>query len=173
MNTTNMGEPFPLERLIDESSNEDAKEAFIERSAAFEAGDLVRLMRETAGLTQKQLAQKISTSQSHLSEVERGNGLQGPTFSMLRKVAKACHVTLRIEAPEVVDKVIERMDLTQRQAFATAFRVSQEDVGRALTAARNKALSLLSAAYIEQIVRSPQPAMASTYANWLRNAEHF
>jgi DNA-binding transcriptional regulator YiaG len=173
MDTTNTGEPFPLERLISESSNEDAREAFVERSAAFEAGDLVRLMRETAGLTQKQLAQKISTSQSHLSEVERGNGLQGPTFSMLRKVAKACHVTLRIEAPEVIDKLLERMDSTQRQAIAEAFRVSQEDVGRALTVARNKALSLLSAAYIEQIVRSPQPAMAFKYVAWLRDAERF
>jgi ribosome-binding protein aMBF1 (putative translation factor) len=95
MNTTT-GKPFPLEELIGDAPG-NAREAFVERSAAFEAGDLVRMMREKAGLTQKELAQKISTSQSHLSEVERGNGLQGPTFSLLRKVANACRVTLRIE----------------------------------------------------------------------------
>ena len=83
---TNTGEPFPFEELIREAPK-TARDAFVERSAAFEAGDLVRLMREKAGLTQRELAQRISTSQSHLSEVERGNGLQGPTFSMLRKVA--------------------------------------------------------------------------------------
>jgi hypothetical protein len=52
---TNTGEPFPLEELIREAPN-NAREAFVERSAAFEAGDLVRLMREKAGLTQRQLA---------------------------------------------------------------------------------------------------------------------
>ena len=90
------GEPFPLEELIGKGPSE-AREAFLERSAAFEAGDLVRAMREKRGFSQKVLAQKIATSQSHLSEIERGNGLQGPTFSMLRKIEIA-HQGVRVNA---------------------------------------------------------------------------
>jgi transcriptional regulator with XRE-family HTH domain len=166
------GECFPLENLISEARNDDACEAFVERSAAFEAGDLVRLMRETAGLTQKQLAQKISTSQSHLSEVERGNGLQGPTFSMLRKVANACQMTLRIETPEIIGSSIHDMSPEQRKAFAEGLGVPQEGVGHALIAARDRALATLSMAFIEQIARS-QPHMAYDYAVWLRAAGRF
>ena len=45
------GEPFPLEELIARAPD-SARDTFVERSAAIEAGDLVRAMRDNAGLTQ-------------------------------------------------------------------------------------------------------------------------
>ncbi len=168
------GEPFPLEELIQKASG-SAREAFVERSAAFEAGDLVRMMREIADLTQKDLAQRISTSQSHLSEVERGNGVQGPTFSMLRKVATACGVTLRIEmAPEVNSAKVNNARREIREAIAKGLGVPQDDVdvGQALIAARDKALVALSMTFIEQMLEA-KPDMAYSYAKWLGTAKLF
>jgi transcriptional regulator with XRE-family HTH domain len=172
MSETAAGEPFPLEELIQKASG-SARDAFIERSAAFEAGDLVRMMRETADLTQKDLAHRISTSQSHLSEVERGNGLQGPTFSMLRKVATACGVNLRIEmAPETNSVKVYNARREIRGAIAEGLGVPLDDVGQALIAARDKALVALSMTFIEQILKA-KPDMAYSYAKWLGAAKHF
>src|SRR5271169_6660426 len=141
------GVSFPLEELI-RKAPDSAREAFVERSAAFEAGDLVRTMREKAHLTQKQLAKRISTSQSHLSEVERGNGLQGPTFSMLRKVAQACQINLKIElTPEEVSDRLHDISPEHRQIFAAAAGVPPARASQALIAARDRALSILSMAF--------------------------
>jgi transcriptional regulator with XRE-family HTH domain len=169
----NTGEPFPFEELIREAPR-NAREAFEERSAAFEAGDLVRLMREKAGLTQRELAQRISTSQSHLSEVERGNGLQGPTFSMLRKVAAACQINLKIElAPAEITERLDDISPEHRQIFAAAAAVPLERASQALIAAREKALSILSIAYIDQILKAPQTDAVRQYAQWLFFANRF
>jgi transcriptional regulator with XRE-family HTH domain len=170
---TNTGEPFPLEELIREAPN-NAREAYVERSAAFEAGDLVRLMREKAGLTQRELAQRISTSQSHLSEVERGNGLQGPTFSMLRKVADACQINLKIElAPAEVSDRLHDISPEHRQIFAATAGVPLERASQALIAARDRALNILSMAFIDQILKAPQAEVVRQYAQWLFFARRF
>lgn len=169
----NTGEPFPLEELIREAPK-NAHEAFVERSAAYEAGDLVRLMREKAGLTQRELAQRISTSQSHLSAVERGNGLQGPTFSMLRKVANACQITLKIElAPEEVSDTLNDISPEHRQIFAAAAGVPPERASHALIAARDRALSILSIAFIDQLLKAFQPDVVRQYAQWIFVARRF
>lgn len=170
---TQTGNPFPLEELLEDAPS-SAREAFVERSAAFEAGDLVRLMREGAGLTQKELAQRVSTSQSHLSEVERGNGLQGPTFSMLRKIAHACEVDLRIEPVQTFGLGFDDMTAEQRKAFAEGLGVAEKNVNNALIAARDKALAILGMAYLEQVVKATsQPGWAYQYAKWLRSAGEF
>jgi len=89
------GEPFPIEEIV--SATPEGAEAFRDQSAVLEAAALIRQMREAAGLTQRGLARLVGTSQPHLSELERGTGTQGPTFLMLRKIAKACGTTLRME----------------------------------------------------------------------------
>jgi transcriptional regulator with XRE-family HTH domain len=167
-----MATPFSPEELASEAPDA-VREAFVERSAAFEAGDLVRLMREKASLTQKELAQRISTSQSHLSEVERGNGLQGPTFSMLRKVANACHVDLRLEiGPEAINNRFADMTRDQRDAFAAGLDVSKDRVDQALMAARDKALAILSMGFLVQVLKD-RPEIAHAYGKWLREAKRF
>jgi transcriptional regulator with XRE-family HTH domain len=151
-----------LEEIISKAP-ESVREAFIERSAAFEAGGLVRAMRERAKFTQKQLAEKISTSQSHLSEVERGNGLQGPTFSMLRKVANACAADLRIDfGPRTFGDIAA----ANRDALAEGFGVTPASVPQALLDYRERALTILSANSLEKIVRG-RAELAYKYALWL------
>ena len=166
------GVSFPLEELI-RKAPDSAREAFVERSAAFEAGDLVRTMREKAHLTQKQLAKRISTSQSHLSEVERGNGLQGSTFSMLRKVSYACAIDLQIDlSPSVTLSRLNDITAEQRNALAEGLGVAQDHLGQALIAARDKALTILSATFLEQILEG-RAEMAYNYARWLSGTRSF
>lgn len=89
------GEPFPIEEIV--SATPEEAEAFRDQSAVPEAAALIRQMRKSAGLSQRQLAALAGTSQPHLSELERGTGSQGPTFLMLQRIAKACGAKLRVE----------------------------------------------------------------------------
>ncbi|ENG7506239.1 helix-turn-helix transcriptional regulator [Vibrio parahaemolyticus] len=45
-------------------------------------------MRETAGLTQSQVAERMGTKESNVSRLEKGTG--NPTIKTLMKYAKAC-----------------------------------------------------------------------------------
>lgn len=47
-------------------------------------GELVRSARQRRGLSQKQLAEKVGTSQSAVSDIE--TGISSPTFQTLLKV---------------------------------------------------------------------------------------
>jgi len=60
------------------------------REAIHMAGQLVRRMREKAGLSQGALAEATNTAQSAISDIERGVGSQGPTVAVLNKIALAC-----------------------------------------------------------------------------------
>lgn len=59
-------------------------------SAALRAGDLVRTMRRSAGLSQSELAAMMGVKQSRVSEIEAGLGSQGPTWDVMERVASAC-----------------------------------------------------------------------------------
>ena len=74
----------------------EGQEAFFDQSAVLYAGSAVRRMREYAKLSQKQLADRIGTSQPHISDIERGTGLQGPTYLILAKTARACGFSLNL-----------------------------------------------------------------------------
>ena len=50
-----------------------------------EHGDLIRRVRENKGLTQRQLAQAIDTTDSHIARIE--NGYQRGSFDILSKIA--------------------------------------------------------------------------------------
>lgn len=63
---------------------------------AFEtAGELLKFMRERAGLTQGQLARKIKTKQPAIARIEKSK--KSPTLSLMYKISKACGVMM--EAP--------------------------------------------------------------------------
>lgn len=66
------------------------RRAFEERSDSLEAAALIRDLRTRARLSQKELAERLGTHQSHISEIEGGQGPQGPTFAMLKRIARAC-----------------------------------------------------------------------------------
>jgi transcriptional regulator with XRE-family HTH domain len=160
--------PFPLEELISKAPAA-AREAYLERSAAFEAGDLVRAMRDKSGLTQKGLAEKIGTSQAHLSEIERGNGLQGPTFSMLRRIADACGMELRIDfQPACLAQMVDNVEGKERAAAAEGLGAPEHDVSRALTIARERALAALQPGNLARLFRSGAQGVYD-FTIWLHN----
>ncbi|MGO8931321.1 MAG: helix-turn-helix domain-containing protein [Limisphaerales bacterium] len=61
----------------------------------------IAALREKAGISQKELARKIHTSQQQISRLE-SPGYEGHSLSMLRRVADALGATVRLtfEAPD-------------------------------------------------------------------------
>jgi transcriptional regulator with XRE-family HTH domain len=55
-------------------------------AAAIEAGELVRRKRAALGITQAELARRVGSVQPHISELERGQGLNGPTLATLARL---------------------------------------------------------------------------------------
>ena len=64
------------------------KKAWRDLDAEFELLESIIKARETAGLTQEELARKIGTKQPALSRLERG-GFQKANIETLRKIAEA------------------------------------------------------------------------------------
>lgn len=58
--------------------------------------DQLIAMRSHAGLTQEQVAQRMSTQKSNVSRLERGNG--NPSWATLLKYADACGFNLLLRA---------------------------------------------------------------------------
>jgi transcriptional regulator with XRE-family HTH domain len=59
-------------------------------AASLRAARLVRRMREAAGLSQVDLAKRLSVNQARISALENGLSRQGPTAATLESVAEAC-----------------------------------------------------------------------------------
>jgi transcriptional regulator with XRE-family HTH domain len=80
--------------------NEQLKDpAFVKRfNRAGEAWDValqIAHLREKAGLSQKDLARKLKTSQQQISRLESPS-YEGHSLSMLRRVAEVLGVTVRV-----------------------------------------------------------------------------
>lgn len=58
-------------------------------------GELLKFIRERAGMTQGALARKLKTKQPNIARMERSK--KAPSLSMMLKVSKACGVLM--EAP--------------------------------------------------------------------------
>src|SRR5438067_13593421 len=73
--------------------------AFAERfKRAGEAWDValqIAALREQAGLSQKDLARKLKTSQQQISRLESPS-YEGHSLSMLRRVARVLHARVRV-----------------------------------------------------------------------------
>jgi transcriptional regulator with XRE-family HTH domain len=83
---------------------------FQEAGEAWDVALQIAALREQAGLSQKELARKLKTSQQQISRLE-SPGYEGHSLSMLRRVAKALHARLRIvleaEQPAKADALAE------------------------------------------------------------------
>ncbi|MCP3910896.1 MAG: helix-turn-helix transcriptional regulator [Actinomycetia bacterium] len=67
---------------------------------ALEVGEKIRDAREAAGLSQRELAARMSTSQAAVARLEAGG--VGATLTTLQKVAAALDLTLTVDlAPAV------------------------------------------------------------------------
>ena len=90
-----------------------ADPAFARRfKRAGEAWDValqVAALRQRAGLSQKQLAQRVKTSQQQICRLE-SPGYEGHSLSMLRRVARELHARVRviIEPENESGRVTER-----------------------------------------------------------------
>ncbi len=76
--------------------NPGFKEAWHDLDDEFELLENIIKARESAGLTQEELAKKIGTKQPALSRLERG-GFQKANIETLRKIADALGVKLIIK----------------------------------------------------------------------------
>jgi transcriptional regulator with XRE-family HTH domain len=57
-------------------------------------GRMMRAARESQGLTQAALAERVATSQSEISRLEKGEGVNGPTFERIVQLAHALGLQL-------------------------------------------------------------------------------
>ena len=62
----------------------------------FHIAQMVYDARQTAGTTQKQLADMIGTTESVIAELEDAD-YEGDSLSLLRRIADALHMKLRVE----------------------------------------------------------------------------
>ncbi len=74
---------------------DEYERAYLEVSLAAEVGDNVRAARESAGLSQRELARRIGTSQSAINRLEAGG--VGATLTTLQRVASALSLHISVE----------------------------------------------------------------------------
>lgn len=68
-----------------------------EARRAHEFGTLARALRKSAGLTQKDLSQRMGTTASAVARLEAGGS--SPTFGTLERLAAALGVEIRLAVP--------------------------------------------------------------------------
>ena len=85
------GKPERLESLQEERENADIARKIYD-------------LRKEAGLTQKELAERIGTTPSVISRLESAD-YEGHSFAMLRRIATALNKRIRIEFEPAVRKV--------------------------------------------------------------------
>ncbi|BAX90253.1 transcriptional regulator [Mycobacterium shigaense] len=89
------------EQILNDLSPEDRAvfdEAYATASLAMELAETAYRARETAGLTQAELARKMGTTQSAIAAIE--SGARTPTVELLERLARACgrRLTISIDA---------------------------------------------------------------------------
>lgn len=86
-------------RFVEERSRRSARyrSAFQRTVHKIDLAMLVREMREAAGLTQVELAQRIGTKQSVIARLEDAE-YTGHSLGMLERIAAACGVKLKLRA---------------------------------------------------------------------------
>jgi transcriptional regulator with XRE-family HTH domain len=98
-----------FDRYLEEQMENPAFAARFKRAGeAWEVALQLAALRERAGLSQKELARKLKTSQQQISRLE-SPGYEGHSLSMLRRVAQALRARVRvvIEAETAADALAE------------------------------------------------------------------
>lgn len=85
-----------FDRYLEEQLQDPAFAGRFKRAGeAWDVALQIAALREQAGLSQKDLAKLLRTSQQHISRLE-SPGYEGHSLNTLRRVADALHVRLRI-----------------------------------------------------------------------------
>src|SRR6266567_7985299 len=77
------------------SKDRDFAERFKRAGEVWDVAMQLAALREKAGLSQKQLARKLKTSQQNISRLESPD-YEGHSLSMLRRVAHVLHARVRV-----------------------------------------------------------------------------
>jgi len=81
--------------LEEQLKDPDFAERFKRAGEAWDVALQLAALREKAGLSQKELARKLKTSQQQISRLE-SPGYEGHSLGMLRRVARALHARARV-----------------------------------------------------------------------------
>lgn len=101
-NRQKSGEHSALEDLCERGVRAPGfAEGYAVRDAVMQAGRMVRAMRNDAGFTQTQLAERAGMSQAEISRLEAGLGRHGPSVEILNRLAKACDLRLVMAMTEL------------------------------------------------------------------------
>lgn len=85
-----------FDRYLEEQMRDPAFAARFERAGqAWDVALQLAALRRQAGLSQKQLARRLQTSQQHISRLE-SPGYEGHSLANLRRVASALKVRVRV-----------------------------------------------------------------------------
>jgi len=89
------GKIFFRDDLKKRRKDAEFSKAYEEMDAEIRLAVAIAEARETAGLSQAELATALHTKQSNISRIERGE--QNVTVGMLEKIVKALHCRLEIQ----------------------------------------------------------------------------
>lgn len=81
--------------LEEQLRDPDFAARFKEAGEAWDVSLQIAALRQQAGLSQKELAQRLKTTQQQISRLE-SPGYEGHSLSMLRRVAHALHARVRL-----------------------------------------------------------------------------
>ena len=85
-----------FDRYLEEQlKDEDFARRFHRAGEAWDVALQLAALRKEAGLSQKELARRLKTSQQQISRLE-SPGYEGHSLSMLRRVADALGATIRV-----------------------------------------------------------------------------
>ncbi|MFN6963712.1 MAG: helix-turn-helix domain-containing protein [Pyrinomonadaceae bacterium] len=85
-----------FDKYLDEQLKDDGFAARFERAGdAWDVALQIAALRKKAGLTQKELARRLNTSQQHVSRLE-SPGYEGHSLANLRRVAAELNAKVRV-----------------------------------------------------------------------------
>ena len=95
--------------LQDQLRDPDFAARFVKAGEAWDLAIKLAGLRRDAGLSQKELAKRVGTSQQQISRLESPS-YEGHSLSMIRRVAEALGCTVRVE--------VERIKRSSKHAIA-------------------------------------------------------
>lgn len=93
-----------FDNYLDEQMRDQGFAVLFEQAGdAWDVALQITALRKKAGLSQKELAILLKTSQQQISRLE-STGYEGHSLSMLRRVAEALHAKVRVVFEPAADK---------------------------------------------------------------------
>ena len=109
--------------LEEQLRDPDFAERFKRAGEAWDVALQIAALREKAGLSQKDLARKLKTSQQNISRLESPS-YEGHSLTMLRRVAEILGATVRVAIEPRNDRATARPRVAERKARCRTSRKS-------------------------------------------------